>query len=166
MDELQRLTERVQRLEDLEGIRRTWHEYMLSLDSRDLELYAKLFTPNAVAELRNLGTKLDDAVLNGRDEILDRRRTGVYPEAASASTGHYGTNLQVDVQGDHATTIAYFLNIAFDSHVFGGVYQHRMVRSAERWLIDHLRITVSYRAEIATNGTWSEPLAEVRARPF
>lgn len=166
MDDVQSLTQRVRRLEDLEGIRRTWHEYMLSLDSRDLELYETLFTPDAVAELRNLGDKLDDAVLHGRDEILERRRAGGYPDLSTANSGHYGTNLQIDLEGDEATTFAYFLNIAFDAHVFGGVYQHRMARDGDRWRIAHVRITVTYRAELTTASTWGEPLATVRARPL
>jgi hypothetical protein len=162
------LAARLRRLEDLDAIRTTWHAYMTAVDARLVEGYGELFTPDALVELRNLEPMMTgDGVYRGRAEIVERRRSSSFPPPSSASSGHYGTNLEVDLIGpDEALAFSYFFSITLDSFISAGTYQQRLVRTGERWQIDHLRVTVTYRARVQAADIWSAPIRDVVLQPL
>lgn len=150
------LAARVQRLEDLEAVRAAWLDYCHRLDAHDYHRLGDVFTEDAELEMDGLGPGLDGAY-RGRDNIVDgfyRRTAAPRPGAAGLRhmTGHLSTNMQIELDGDEATTLAYFFEIVDDSLVLIGTYQHRMRRQADRWRFAFLRISVRYRARIEVSG--------------
>ena len=81
-------------------------------------------------------------------------------------TGHLSTNMQIELDGDEATTIAYFFEIVDDSLVLIGAYQHRLRRDADRWRFSVLRIAVRYRARLELGSVSGSALADIVARPL
>ncbi|MBO0690037.1 MAG: nuclear transport factor 2 family protein [Candidatus Dormibacteraeota bacterium] len=166
------LVERVGRLEDLEAIRRTWHDYFFALDSSDWDGLAGLFTEDATLHL----VGFDDVQLEGGTTYRGRRsiveeffvpRMGATAasERGLHYTGHHGTNMQIDLAGDEATTLAYFFEILANTSVRIGTYQHRFHRDPDRWRMAFLRISIRYRAQIEATHVGGMGLADVRALP-
>jgi hypothetical protein len=144
------LEERIQRLEDIEGVRDTWHDYLLTGDREGArsEAYADIFTEDAVVEMVGLDT--GDGVWHGRRAVIeDFALRFDMVDTVEHATGHHGTNLRVAIDGDQATTIAYFFQIVWDGLVLAGTYEHRMQRDPDRWRIAFLRITVTYSQQVA-----------------
>ena len=169
---IEALAERVRRLEDLEAIRRTWHDYFFALDSSDWDWLADLFTKDATLQL----VGFDDLQLgasptyHGRRSIVDefyipRMGATAAPEKGLHYTGHHGTNMQIDQAGDEATTLAYFFEILANTSVRIGTYQHRFRRDADRWRMAFLRISLRYRATLEVTNVGGMALADVRALP-
>ena len=156
---------RLQRLEDLEAIRRTWHDYMISLDSRDWADLAGVFTDDAVVEMIGLDFLRSgaDGTYSGGGEAIVRDfynvATGQRTPAPILATGHNGSNLSIDLDGDRATTSAYFWEIVAGSVLLVGTYQHRFRRGQDRWRMAHLRIKITYAARLVANDVWAKPLA-------
>src|SRR5690242_7691993 len=102
------LTQRVQRLEDIEAVRRTWHDYMAFLDSRRWEELADVFTADGAVEMIGLDASrpgggapgtIRDGIYRGRRSIIDDfynvgARSG-QPLTRRPATGHLGSNLRV-----------------------------------------------------------------------
>jgi len=170
--ELDELVARVQRLEDQEAVRATWLEYCNRLDAGDLDALAEVFTEGAELQVRGLASRLD-GTYEGRGPIVGfYASTGAAAPApgearpASLMTGHLSTNMQVQLEGDQATTLAYFFEIVDDDLVLIGTYQHRMRRDADRWRFAHLRISVRYRARLEARGLRGRTLKEILASPM
>lgn len=167
VNELDDLRRRVGRLEDLEAVRATWLDYCNRLDAFDYERLADVFTEDATVEVNGLGRSLDGPYL-GREQIIGFYRSTDAPSPdvpLGAMTGHLSTNMQIDLQGDEATTLAYFFEIVDNNLVLIGTYQHRMRRMADRWRFAFLRITVRYRARIEAASVRGIPLGDVLAKP-
>ncbi len=155
---VERLAERVQHLEDLEAIRHTWRDYCMQMDSGDLEKLGDVFTEDGVVEMHSAGSPAFaagfDGVYRGRQSIIGDFFGKVGSRARRAElhdTGHSAavkTNLQIDLQGDEATTLAYFFEIVANDQVLMGTYQHRLRRDPDRWRFAFLRISVRYRAKL------------------
>ena len=166
------LLARVRRLEDLEAIRTSWRDYCIQLDSGDMAGLGDVFTEDAVLEmdgLDSLGGKVD-GVYRGRGAIIGDFYSQVGTRAAlndrgRFSTGHLSTNMQIDLQGDEATTLAYFFEIVADDIVLIGTYQHRLRRDADRWRFAFLRIAVRYKARITASEVGGQTLRDVLAKP-
>ena len=169
---IQHLTERIQRLEDLESIRHTWRDYCTRLDSADWPALGDVFTEDAVLEMDGLDHLAPglDGEYRSRQAIIEDfyKRTGSgrsnSPEPLF-STGHVSTNMQIDLLGDEATTLAYFFEIVANNRVLIGTYQHRFRREADRWRFAFLRISVRYRARIEATDVEGQSLREILARP-
>jgi hypothetical protein len=163
--DLAALTARLQRLEDREDIRATWLDYCNRLDLGDWAGLGDVFTEDAELEMIGLAGGLDGAY-RGRLAIIDDfyARTGGPTSGPRFMTGHLSTNMQIDVDGDTATTLAYFFEIVDDSLVLIGTYQHRLRRDADRWRFQFLRITIRYRARIEVADVGGMTLAEVVAK--
>jgi hypothetical protein len=171
-DDLERLAARVQRLEDLEAIRTTWRDYCIRLDSGDWQGLGDVFTADAVLEMDGLDPIAPglDGTYRGRAAIIDDfyRRTGTGALAGPNprfATGHLSTNMQVDLRGDEATTLAYFFEIVANDRVLVGTYQHRFRREPDRWRFAFLRISVRYRARLEASEFGGQPLNAVLAKP-
>ena len=163
---------RIQRLEDLDAIRRIWHDYMISLDSRAWADLADVFTHDAVVEMIGLDFLRSgaDGTYSGGGEAIVRdfynAVTGQRAPTQILATGHNGSNLSIDLDGDRATTSAYFWEIVAGSVLLVGTYQHRFRRDPDHWRIAHLRIKVTYAARLEASEVWAKPLAIERLVPL
>jgi hypothetical protein len=163
---------RLQRLEDLDAIRRIWHDYMISLDSRAWADLADVFTDDAVVEMIGLDFLRSgaDGTYSGGGEAIVRdfynAVTSPRPSVPILATGHNGSNLSIDLDGDEATTTAYFWEIVAESVLLVGTYQHRFRREPEHWRMSYLRIKVTYAARLAASEVWARPLAVERLAPL
>jgi hypothetical protein len=166
------LEARLQRLEDIEAVRQTWCDYLFALDSANWEDLANVFTEDGIVEMTGLDAYQpgQDRSYQGRPEIIDDFykpviTTTAVPEKGQFYTGHHGTNLKVELEGDEATTLAYFFEILGNTQMLIGTYQHRMRREPDRWRIAYLRIAIRYRATIEASDFGGLSLAEVLAMP-
>lgn len=167
--DIERLMERVLRLEDMEAIRHTWRDYCMRLDSEDWAALGDIFTEDAVLEmsgLESLGSGFD-GTYRGRKTIIEEFYIPSVTQASDGSpmTGHLSTNMQIDLHGDEATTLAYFFEIVANNLILIGTYQHRLRREPDRWRFAFLRISIRYTARIEASGIWGQPLTEILAKP-
>jgi ketosteroid isomerase-like protein len=163
------LVDRIQRLEDLEAIRNRWYDYLFALDSADWPALADVFTEDATLEMVGLDAVQpgSDRSYHGRQSIIDEFYKPVIeancaPERGQYYTGHHGTNMKIDLDGDSATTLAYFFEILGNSSVLIGTYQHRFVRQADAWRFAFLRIAIRYGATVQVSDLNGLSLQEVR----
>jgi CHAD domain-containing protein len=167
--DIEQLAARLGHLEDLEAIRATWLQYCNRLDLEDFEALADVFTENAVLEVDGLSPGLDGRYHQRRsiiDDFYAATGTSDSSEAtAGFMTGHLSTNMQIDLDGDEATTLAYFFEIVDNDLVLIGTYQHRLRRDPDRWRIAFLRISVRYRARLETGRVRGQPLTGIVAKP-
>ncbi len=171
-DKIDDLVARLTRLEDLEAIRHTWRDYCLRLDSSDWSALGDVFTEDAVLEMDGLDHLIEglDGQYRGRQAIINDfyRQTGaVLPHGAKPLfvTGHLSTNMQIELQGDEATTLAYFFEIVANDRVLIGTYQHRFRREADRWRFRFLRIAIRYRARLEAKDVGDQSLNDILSRP-
>jgi len=166
-DDLAALAARLQRLEDLEAIRSTWLDYCNQLDLEDFDGLADVFSQDASLEVDGLAASLDGRY-EGRASIVGfYRMTETASDGSSGlMTGHLSTNMQIDLDSDEATTLAYFFEIVDNNLVLIGTYQHRMRRDPDRWRFASLRISVRYRARLEVDRFAGKTLKEIVARPF
>jgi len=108
-----------------------------------------------------------DGTYRGRRTIIDDfyARTARPPSTARFMTGHLSTNMQIELDDNEATTLAYFFEIVDDNLVLIGTYQHRLRRHPDRWRFAFLRISVRYRARIDASDVGGQPLAPIVAKP-
>lgn len=170
--DLEALLKRVQTLEDLEAVRHTWRDYCRRLDSDDWAGLADVYTPDGVLEMVGLNTLVPgiDGFYRGREDIIQRFYMPALESAANIpkglfATGHLSTNMQIDLAGDEATTLAYFFEIVANNTVLIGTYQHRMRRDPDRWRFKFLRISVRYHAQLAVEQVGGQSLQEILAKP-
>jgi hypothetical protein len=151
------IEERLQRLEDYEAIRRTFVEYIFALDSMDWEGLGQVFTSDAVVEIAGYGDVVGEHDLatatrnEGREAVVNAYKSweaNASPANGQYYTGHNGVNMKIDLEGDEATTLAYFLEILGTNGFLAGTYQHRMRREGGRWRIAYLRISNRYSAQL------------------
>lgn len=162
------LIARVRRLEDQEAVRATWLDYCHHLDAEDWPALAPVFTEDARLEAAGISAVVDGSYA-GRTQIIGdfyaRTATPTDGTPFGAMTGHLSTNMQISLEGDEATTLAYFFEIVDDNLVLIGTYQHRMRRDPDRWRIAFLRITVRYRARLQADKVRGRSLRDVLALP-
>jgi uncharacterized protein (TIGR02246 family) len=137
---METLEERLQRLEDLEEIRRLLEEYARCLDAGDHAAYADLFTEDG--ELR---AQLGEA--KGRKairELLDARLadTDRVPRTAFHQIG----NATIDLHGDRATSRVLWAYVTHDDASYPlllqvGHYDDLLVREDGRWRFERRTIT-------------------------
>ena len=140
-------------LEDRAAISDVLDDYAHGIDTRDFDLVASLFTPDAHLDYTSSG-----GPAASRDEVLEWLRTSL---PAVAMTQHLLTNRRIRVDGDTATVRTELLNpLLFDGEagtellLMGGRYDDQFVRVAGRWLIAH-RVHVT----TWTAGPWPAQLS-------
>jgi hypothetical protein len=170
-DRIDDLVARIARLEDLEAIRQTWLDYCMRLDAADWTALGDVFTEDAVLEMNGLDhlVKGLDGQYCGRHAIINDFycQTGaLIPLDAKPMfvTGHLSTNMQITLEGDEATTLAYFFEIVANDRVLIGTYQHRFRREADRWRFRVLRISIRYRAKLEASDIGGQSLNDILAR--
>lgn len=171
--ELNDILARLQRLEDLEAIRYTWRDYCTRLDAEDWPGLGDIYCADGVLEMQGLDALLPglDGTYRGRDVIIDDFYVPAMAGAADTesrlfATGHLSTNMQIELDGDTATTLAYFFEIVASDTVLIGTYQHRLRREPERWRFEFLRITVRYHARLAAEDIGGCDLRSILAKPY
>ena len=171
--DLTQILARLQHLEDLEAVRHTWRDYCMRLGSEDWGGLGDIFTADAVLEMDGVDTLLpgSDGVYQGRSNIIQKFYVptiagAANPQAKLFATGHISTNMQIDLQGDEATTLAYFFEIVANNTVLIGTYQHRLQRDPERWRFAFLRISVRYHAQLAAENVGGQSLQGILAKPY
>lgn len=167
---LEKLDKRLRYLEDREAVRHTWRDYCMRLDSGDLAGLGDVFCEDGVLETVGLNVIRPDAdgVYKGRQSIISDfygAMSGSRPKTPLFSTGHLSTNMQIDLNGDEATTLAYWFEIILNNLVLIGTYQHRLRREEDRWRFAFLRISVRYRARLEATDYGGQSLREVLAKP-
>jgi len=172
MTDLEALLKRVQTLEDFEAVRHTWRDYCRCLDADDWTGLADVYAPDGVLEMVGLNTLVPgiDGLYRGREDIIQRFYMPAMKSAADEAnglfaTGHLSTNMQIDLAGDEATTLAYFFEIVANNTVLIGTYQHRLRRDPDRWRFSFLRISVRYHAQLAVDQVGGQSLQEILAKP-
>jgi hypothetical protein len=167
-ENIEELTQRIQRMEDMDGVRRTFVDYLIHFDSRRYDKLAQVFTEDAILEMVGLAPVLPgDGTYHGRKSIMSDFFGSRVKK--TARTGHFGTNLRVELDRDEATSVAYFWEIipGIDGkhHILVGTYQHRMRRERDRWRIAYLRISVTFRSDLPATEIWGRPIGEVFSEP-
>ena len=172
-DTLESLARRLARLEDLDAIRHTWRDYCTRLDAADWPGLADVYCADGVLERAGLDSLLPglDGEYRGRERIIEDFYKPAIAGACDVGagryfTGHLSTNMQIELLGDEATTLAYFFEIVASDTVLIGTYQQRLRREAERWRFARLRITVRYHATLHLSAVGGCDLASVLARPI
>ncbi len=122
--------------------------YMYALDWYDADVYAGLFTEDAVLEW-------PEGYCQGR-EAIHKACVGIgiyFGKLSAAHTRtkpshmrHFVTNPVIDVQGDRARARAYFFDLDNDNKprwpyvAAYGYYEDALVRTAEGWRFTHRKI--------------------------
>jgi len=140
----------------------------MRLDSADAEGLGDVFTEDAVLETAGLDVIRPgmDGVYRGRTAIINEFyfRASSFnrkPRQPLFNTGHLSTNMQIDLKGDEATTLAYWFEIILNDLVLIGAYQHRLLRQSDRWRFAFLRISVRYRARLEATDFGGQSLREI-----
>jgi len=132
---------RLERLEIVEAVRSTFHEYTHYLDGGFVDDLLAVFTPDAEMTAANYPPGSGkDVVLRGRDEI----RT-IYGPLPFGAFRHHATNSTVSVADDRrsAQLSSYFVT-ASPYGLGGGLYQGTLVPSEGRWLISQWRVASTW----------------------
>jgi len=131
----------IQRLIDIEAIKRLKARYFRTLDRKDWAAWGQVFSTDAVFEVPETGTNT-----TGRDAIV----AFVSAALKDAKTVHHGQMPEIDLTGpDTASgTWAMFDLVEFPPAADGtrigqqgfGHYEEVYVRENEEWCISHLRL--------------------------
>jgi hypothetical protein len=167
---LEGLNERLRYLEDLESIRCTWLDYCTQLELGDLNALGEVFTEDGVLETIGLEVIQPKAngIYRGRRAIISdfySRMGDGTPRTEFFNTGHLSTNMQIELKGDEAITIAYWFEIILNNLLLIGTYPHRLRRESDRWQIAFMRICVRYRARLEATDFSGQSLREVVSKP-
>lgn len=122
-------------IRDRQEIESLLYRYARSVDTGDWDGYREVFTEDAVLDYSSAGYPP-----GSRDELAATFSAGM---RTLTMTQHYITNIQIDLDGDHAEVTAMFLNpMQFPGmeslSVCGGYYHHRVVRTPNGWRSTHL----------------------------
>jgi len=129
--------------------------YMFALDWRDADMYASLFTDDAVLEWPEGRAEGKEAIRTSCERI------GVFFDAISNATPnkkpfalrHFLTNQVFDIQGDTARAWAYWFDLSNDNmarwpYVAGyGYYEDDLVRTADGWRFSRRKVMNDISAE-------------------
>lgn len=109
-------------------------EYALAIDTRDFDLVATLFTPDAQLDYTSSG-----GPVAGRDDVVAWLRASL---PAVTLTQHLLTNRRIRINGNSATVRTELLNplLCDGEHgteltLLGGRYDDRLVRTLDGWRI-------------------------------
>lgn len=124
------------------AIQRLLADYAAAIDGRDFDALDDVFLPGATLDYRSSGGPRDafPAVRDWLREAL----------SVVEFTQHLVTNMRIDVDGDEATSSAYFfhpMKAGDASFLVSGVYDDRLRRTSGGWRI----------AERVQRLLWSDP---------
>ena len=124
---------RLQRLEDVEDIRRLLTDYGRDLDRRDFKAYSELFARDGVWD-GGFGAAKGPAEIRAMME----KSIGGAQVTGAQSNFHLLTNFEIEVHGDSATAWSRWTFVAQDPDkrariLYAGRYEDELVREAGRW---------------------------------
>jgi ketosteroid isomerase-like protein len=128
--------QRLQRVEDELAIKRILVEYAVRLDAKNLDAYVDLFAENGVWQI-------GASARTGHAEIR-KMLDGLYGNAEKEPFGYQRfrivTNMQVDIDGDHATARSRHLSImrgekGQPTPTLAGLYEDELIRENGEWKI-------------------------------
>lgn len=152
------LEERVQRLEDLEDIRRLRMEYHHCVNDNRFPDAARIFTDDAFVEYQGVGSA------KGQDDVKV-----LFESLGNAVTiiKQFVSNHMVEIDGDEATGIAYLdARYAQDgkSLIAAVRFDDRYRRTSEGWQISEMIASVHFSVPVQ-EGWASEALLHVKPLP-
>lgn len=135
MMDVQTVHDKLETVHDKLEIRELLYRYARSVDTKDWEAFASVFTDDAHLDYSSVGYPP-----GSRDEVV-----AILSRAVDAvpMTQHFISNIQIRLDGDRADVTAMFYNPmqlpGMDALSFcGGNYHHRVVRTADGWKSEHL----------------------------
>ncbi len=142
----EQLLVRVERLEIIEAVRSTFHEYTHYLDGGFVDDLLGVFTADAEMIAANYPPGSGhDLVLRGHDEI----RT-IYAPLSYGSFRHHATNSTVSVADDrHSAELSSYFITASTFGFGGGLYQGTLVPVDGVWRINQWRVASTWGFAIA-----------------
>jgi ketosteroid isomerase-like protein len=144
---IDRLVDRLRRLEDDAAVQTTLYAYGAALDYGDRQQFLGCFTPDAdyLVTMR-IGGAGSGMQFHGHDQL------GAYFEghthAPAAWHKHITTNPSITIDGDTATASSYFIRVDAEGAagpatvIASGRYQDTLVRDGARWRIRSRRCEV------------------------
>jgi SnoaL-like domain len=136
-----KLTELIDRSEILD----LYSQYALGMDRADRELFAGVWSDDAVFECAELG--LDARGIEAILEYFDRRPGAAPPAPASGGAIRLSTNQHIVLAGDTATGIAEMAGFRWSGEALYpysvGIYEDEFVRTAQGWRISHRNMLVT-----------------------
>jgi 3-phenylpropionate/cinnamic acid dioxygenase small subunit len=124
---------RLQRLEDIEAIRRLLTDYGRDLDRRDFKAYSELFATDGVWD-GGFGAAKGPAEI----QAMMEKSIGGKPITGPQSNFHLLTNFEIEVHGDTGQAWSRWTFVAQDPDkrariLYAGRYDDELVREAGRW---------------------------------
>lgn len=123
--------------------------YMFALDWRDPEVYASVFTDDAILEWPEGRSEGKAAIREACVRIgayFDNLANAAGPNVKPFKLRHFVTNRVIDVRGDRARAWAYWLDLNNDNlprypYIPAyGYYEDDLVRTAGGWLFTHRKV--------------------------
>jgi hypothetical protein len=133
--------DRLQRLEDIEAIRRVLVAYGRHLDRRDFAAYAALFARNGVWD-GGFGAATGPAEIQA---MMERTIGGNLIEGPQKNY-HLMSSFDVEVEGDQGRAWSRWTFVALDAEnrprvLYAGRYDDEMVREDGRWKFELRRVS-------------------------
>ena len=131
------LARRIQRLEDIEAIKRLKHQYFRCFDTADLEGLAEVFTDDVTLSVTGGVYRFE---LHGKQAYLQMARDGAHAEMVTQHNGHHP---EIDILSDtEATGIWYLHDFVLEfrrkQHITGtAFYRDTYVKREGQWKIKH-----------------------------
>lgn len=139
------LVRRLQLLEDKEALRGLVHEYARTADAPDWDAWQELWTEDAVFTYGPYGD------FKGARAIRDACEAG---NAALQRQMHYITNVQFEIDGDHATGSGYLFHVGIpladrprEHAELGTPYHWEFVRTPAGWRFSVERLDVVWQLD-------------------
>jgi hypothetical protein len=131
------------------AVAETVYRYAAGVDRRDWALYRAQFTDTVTMDFSSFGPDLPPQVMRADDWV-----NGIKPLFTGlAATQHAMTNPLATVDGDQATISMYMrAHHVYDPvdpaswYTVGGYYDDILERVDGRWLLNSVRLTVTWRA--------------------
>jgi len=138
----------VQAMIDKTEIGELQSRYMYALDWRDPDMYAGVFTDDAILEWPEGSARGKEAIRTSCQQIgaFFDRISGATPNKKPFRLRHFVTNRIIEVSGDTARAWAYWFdfsndNMARSPYLAGyGYYEDDLVRTPKGWRFTHRKV--------------------------
>lgn len=146
-EEVRRLRAELNRLSDIEAVKRTKHKYWRCFDTADIEGMSEVLHPDVTL---SVVAGIYSMVLNGRDEYLQMVKEGAHAEMISHHNGHHP---EIEIVSDiEAIGTWYLYDDLFEfrrqMRLYGtAFYRDKYLKVDGRWLIYYSQFHRLYEIE-------------------